>query len=136
MITIVVPPCAHQYRPAFARPFVRLVACPAVDEWVAYMKAAGVQAVVSMLSPSELATYEQPLQAAMEAAFGSDSYINVDDPAGPGERHISFCLVIFFEAVHVCVCVCVDDTQGMAALAGQAAPALCCKHPALYEAKR
>jgi hypothetical protein len=49
------------------------------------MQAAGVQSVVSMLSPSELETYAEPLPAAMEAAFGPSNYINIDAKA-PGEH--------------------------------------------------
>lgn len=48
------------------------------------MKQGGVQAVVSMLSESELQTYAQPLTEAMQAAFGADNYVNIDVKA-PGE---------------------------------------------------
>lgn len=55
-----------------------------VQEWVTFMQAAGVQSVVSMLSPSELETYAEPLPAAMEAAFGAGSYTNIDAKAPGG----------------------------------------------------
>jgi hypothetical protein len=58
--------------------------CTAVQEWVEFMQTAGVQFVVSMLSPSELVTYAEPLPVAMETAFGLGNYINVDAKA-PGE---------------------------------------------------
>lgn len=45
------------------------------------MKDAGIQSIVSMLSDSELATYAEPLPAAMEAAFGQGNYVNVDAKA-------------------------------------------------------
>ncbi|KAF8065546.1 hypothetical protein HT031_003147 [Scenedesmus sp. PABB004] len=53
-----------------------------VEEWVGAVKAVGVSRVVSMLSDSELATYEQPLPAALAAAF-PQGYVNVDAKA-PG----------------------------------------------------
>jgi hypothetical protein len=59
------------------------VSAPTVAEWVDAMKAVGVQRVVSMLSDSELATYAEPLPAAMEAAFGAGNYVNVNAKA-PG----------------------------------------------------
>lgn len=52
------------------------------------MQAAGVQSVVSMLSPSELETYAEPLPAAMQAAFGAGNYANIDAKA-PGETRSS-----------------------------------------------
>jgi hypothetical protein len=61
------------------------VAVPAlaVAEWVDAIKGVGVKRVVSMLSDSELATYAEPLPAAMEAAFGAGNYVNVNAKA-PG----------------------------------------------------
>ncbi|WIA16469.1 hypothetical protein OEZ85_013153 [Tetradesmus obliquus] len=58
-----------------------------VAEWVDAIKAVGVTRVVSMLSDSELATYAEPLPAAMEAAFGAGKYININAkaPEGPAE---------------------------------------------------
>ena len=47
------------------------------------MQAAGVQSVVSMLSPSELETYAAPLPAAMEAAFGTGNP-PTKEPPPPG----------------------------------------------------
>jgi hypothetical protein len=55
-----------------------------VQEWVTFMQAAGVQSVVSMLSPSELETYAEPLPAAMEAAFDAGNYTNIDAKAPGG----------------------------------------------------
>lgn len=54
---------------------------PAVQEWVDFVQKAGVERVVSMLSPSELETYAEPLPAALEAAFGAGNYVNVDAKA-------------------------------------------------------
>lgn len=48
------------------------------------MKAAGVQAVVSMLSDSELATYAQPLVPSLTAAFGAENYVNIDAKGDQG----------------------------------------------------
>ncbi|KAF6261403.1 hypothetical protein COO60DRAFT_1502049 [Scenedesmus sp. NREL 46B-D3] len=59
-----------------------------VAEWVDAMKGVGVQRVVSMLSESELATYAEPLPAAMEAAFGAGNYVNVDAKAAGGPAEI------------------------------------------------
>jgi hypothetical protein len=69
---------------------VAAAAAAAVAEWVDGMKAVGVQRVVSMLSESELATYAEPLPAAMEAAFGAGKYINVDAKA-PGASAAGVC---------------------------------------------
>jgi hypothetical protein len=58
------------------------------------MKGVGIQRVVSMLSDSELATYAEPLPAAMEAAFGAGKYINVDAKAPGGPYEAAFLLYV------------------------------------------
>lgn len=52
------------------------------------MKAAGAQRVVSMLSDSELATYAEPLAAALTAAFGEGKWINVDGKASGAQLQL------------------------------------------------
>lgn len=49
------------------------------------MQDVGIESVISMLSESELKTYAEPLPAAMEAAFGPGSYVNIDAKA-PGAQ--------------------------------------------------
>jgi hypothetical protein len=69
------------------------VAAEEVAAWVKAMKAHGVAAVVSLLSPAEVATYAPPgVEAAMREAFGPTGYsvFNLKDeggraPAGGGQ---------------------------------------------------
>lgn len=63
-----------------------------MQQWVMFMKDAGVQSVVSMLSDSELATYAQPLPAAMAAAFQPGNYVNIDAKAAGETRGDAACV--------------------------------------------
>eukprot|EP00882_Tetradesmus_deserticola_P005199 GHRQ01005476.1.p1 GENE.GHRQ01005476.1~~GHRQ01005476.1.p1 ORF type:complete len:188 (+),score=85.52 GHRQ01005476.1:162-725(+) len=64
------------------------VAADEVLEWVDAVKGVGVQRVVSMLSESELATYAEPLPAAMQEAFGAGNYVNIDAKSAGGPAKI------------------------------------------------
>eukprot|EP00879_Flechtneria_rotunda_P000977 GHRR01001111.1.p2 GENE.GHRR01001111.1~~GHRR01001111.1.p2 ORF type:complete len:186 (+),score=60.18 GHRR01001111.1:1238-1795(+) len=59
-----------------------------VAEWVDFVKAAGVQHVISLLSASELETYAEPLPQGLQAAFGSGNYANIDPKTPDGPKQI------------------------------------------------
>lgn len=65
-----------------------------MQQWVTFMKDAGVQSVISMLSDSELATYAEPLPAAMAAAFQPGNYVNIDAKAAGETRGGGVVLVV------------------------------------------